>query len=658
MLNRLVNLSWKKTWLIATLLFVIAYLGYNIGNFVTNDLFAFYFQKGLMNFILAGFLLVTYYLWQHDLNHYLLERPRTFRLINNLLLTVFILTMAAIVLAKIISNYFLPDNAELLTNRFLDTASLTLFFTGIGITVINLPKLKVNTLQESTNKNFLGKIKDWLLRHDLLILLLITTLGLVLRSWRLDYYQGSDNFNFLAAKSLVENGSYIYDRTSEMTQMMAMSFRIFGTTLAAARIPSVLFGTLAIPLLYVFCRKIADRKIGLLAAFLLAVSPVAIEKSTQVREYPINLVMLLLYLVLSSIIYKKYVAQKKFIIIFGLFSTFYLGIIFLHSKLFSNSTIMQIPLVVLFFALPFLILYCKHNFPKLVWPSVVLVGFAFLVVFDNIDKTGMFLSNLRYEPYWFKIFFEPMITFPMQWFSFSRIGMPFLLFVFALPLLFKRDQNLFLYPAFILTVLIFVAKFNNFLGYVPTRYLYLIYPFYIGVFAIGLKELYNFRKLYRWPLLFSAFFLVFLLAMVIIPANTLHGVKHDLSLTDPRRPTSLGTGEYYRPVFAMMERHGVSKDSVLVVRGESPFFPTWHFDYPITRYYTTGLKIPYETGDKVYVVDENWGPNELAPAVREFKSGFLLAQSVNLVKKNIYIDDIELKYLDFQDDYYLYKWEY
>jgi dolichyl-phosphate-mannose-protein mannosyltransferase len=52
--------------------------------------------------------------------------------------------------------------------------------------------------------------------------------------------------------------------------LIALSIRIFGDQGFAWRLPSILFGTLAIALLYFLTRKLADKKTALLAAFLLS----------------------------------------------------------------------------------------------------------------------------------------------------------------------------------------------------------------------------------------------------------------------------------------------------------------------------------------------------------------------------------------------------
>ena len=59
----------------------------------------------------------------------------------------------------------------------------------------------------------------------------------------------------------------------------------FGYSEIAARIPSVLFGVLIIFFVYVIGKKLLGRKVGILAAFFLAINPLAIYYSQEARMY-------------------------------------------------------------------------------------------------------------------------------------------------------------------------------------------------------------------------------------------------------------------------------------------------------------------------------------------------------------------------------------
>lgn len=80
----------------------------------------------------------------------------------------------------------------------------------------------------------------------------------------------------------------------------AFSFKIFGVSEFYARLPYVIFGTLAIIFAFLLAKKISDSSGGLLAAFIMAFSQLQLANSTQAKPFIIIEVCLLavLYLIL------------------------------------------------------------------------------------------------------------------------------------------------------------------------------------------------------------------------------------------------------------------------------------------------------------------------------------------------------------------------
>jgi hypothetical protein len=64
-----------------------------------------------------------------------------------------------------------------------------------------------------------------------------------------------------------------------------LTIKVFGTSEFAVRLPSLIAGTLVIPVLYELGRELYDRRTGLLAAAFAAVSPLLIWYSQEVRMY-------------------------------------------------------------------------------------------------------------------------------------------------------------------------------------------------------------------------------------------------------------------------------------------------------------------------------------------------------------------------------------
>ena len=61
--------------------------------------------------------------------------------------------------------------------------------------------------------------------------------------------------------------------------------KIFGYSEVSARFPSVLFGVATIWIVYLLTKKLFSEKVGLLAAFLLAINPLHIYYSQEARMY-------------------------------------------------------------------------------------------------------------------------------------------------------------------------------------------------------------------------------------------------------------------------------------------------------------------------------------------------------------------------------------
>ena len=95
----------------------------------------------------------------------------------------------------------------------------------------------------------------------------------------------------IAAIAFLDNGSpvlpsgVLYSRGILNTSLIALSFKIFGFTEFAARIPSVLFGTLTISLAYLIGSRWGNARIGVIAAVLVAFSVWEIAWSRQARMY-------------------------------------------------------------------------------------------------------------------------------------------------------------------------------------------------------------------------------------------------------------------------------------------------------------------------------------------------------------------------------------
>lgn len=135
------------------------------------------------------------------------------------------------------------------------------------------------------------KLKRLNLNH--IALLLLTIFGFILRIYNLGYQSlwFDEGYTINAARAILNKGfpilpsGFFYYRGLLNTALVALSMSIFGITEFSARLPSVFFGVITIPLIYFFVRKLFDNKTALSTAFLITFSIVEIAWSRQARMY-------------------------------------------------------------------------------------------------------------------------------------------------------------------------------------------------------------------------------------------------------------------------------------------------------------------------------------------------------------------------------------
>jgi hypothetical protein len=120
---------------------------------------------------------------------------------------------------------------------------------------------------------------------------LVVGLALALRLWRLD----AASLWLDESYSLRDAGGIApFNRIRPVYYMFLRAWLLFGTSDAWARLPSAFFGAASVYVLYRLGRQLAGARAALVAALLLAVSPLAIDQSQQVRMYALGTLLGLL----------------------------------------------------------------------------------------------------------------------------------------------------------------------------------------------------------------------------------------------------------------------------------------------------------------------------------------------------------------------------
>lgn len=125
--------------------------------------------------------------------------------------------------------------------------------------------------------------------------------GLLVRLHEIDYrpLNWDEAAGMLSVQGIFERGyphhrlsEHVTDRASHSSELVgypkAAAVLLLGASDVAARLPAALFGTVSILLLYALGRDLFDRRVGLLAALILAFLPAAIAYSQHSR-YPAQL---------------------------------------------------------------------------------------------------------------------------------------------------------------------------------------------------------------------------------------------------------------------------------------------------------------------------------------------------------------------------------
>ncbi|MFX0114273.1 MAG: glycosyltransferase family 39 protein [Candidatus Hodarchaeota archaeon] len=149
----------------------------------------------------------------------------------------------------------------------------------------------------------------WIPPRDRTLLLLIILVGFLMRIWDLGrpsfWYDEVLTLN--RSESLFEDSKGLLLRPPCYYFLAWLSIQFFGASEISLRLPSVLFGTLSIPLVYIFTARIqrsnnvANQPI--LAAALLTIFPLHIAVSREAKEYALLafLVLLVMFLVVEAV---------------------------------------------------------------------------------------------------------------------------------------------------------------------------------------------------------------------------------------------------------------------------------------------------------------------------------------------------------------------
>ncbi len=118
-------------------------------------------------------------------------------------------------------------------------------------------------------------------------------IGLYLRLYDLGEASlwGDEFYHYLSAKYFLSNGTfelpsgYEYTRGWLYSLLVSFSFKLFGISELSARLPSVLWGILILPLIYYCARKSFNEKVAIISTLFISLSPWCVTWSRESRFY-------------------------------------------------------------------------------------------------------------------------------------------------------------------------------------------------------------------------------------------------------------------------------------------------------------------------------------------------------------------------------------
>jgi len=358
-------------------------------------------------------------------------------------------------------------------------------------------------------------------------------------------------------------------------------FLNFGRNSFVLGLPSVLFGLGSVYLLFLIGKKTANKNLGLIAAFLMAISPMHIEFSQQILHYAyfifFTLLSLFFYLDFILSISKKKIKWRSlgFFLLFS-FINFFTNILAL--------LVLLIQFIFILFFIPFnyrVLKEYKKYFLFLIPLLLVVIYMIFffnngyywyLVIMPNLKfntqipiQLGFSLSKqLNITSLRFNL---PFFTAMFAWFGLGngfRLFVYFLLFLIGLwGLIKKRKLTLLSFYLFWIILPFIFIYFVRMEHWFEEKYFIFIIPVYLLIIAEGIVFIGRFFAKNLTQIAFC--FFIFFLALNPIKIRTTYGfpVKEDAHYS-------------WRAVYQSLQKNLQPGDRVFVRRGEG-LFPHFYF---------------------------------------------------------------------------------
>jgi hypothetical protein len=520
---------------------------------------------------------------------------------------------------------------------------------------------------------------------EITIAAFLILLALSLRIASLDYIDADDNYEELSYKNLHQNGTSCYKYSMITTKLSLLLVQNLSFKMPVLRIPAILYSIVTIILIYLMIRKV-NRVPALISIFLFAVSPWSIVLSRVTRDYAFD--CMVASVVLFSIILvitrkpnkdiKAYVSD--ILIYFSIIILIYSLTVFNHRI--QTKIVIVFPVVAILFSL-------FHIFKKTILNQKVFYSFIFIgsIVFISlfiVSHYSRFMSGILFNKIFFDMFFSTTVESPWHWFhNLSIPGLTyfyFLLFLFPLLYVFRHKKILigyflFLYLSFFFALCLFIFKFESHVNYIPTRYVYFLFPVYISLYSFSyyyVVDALSRQKIIKIgvSLIVLIIFLKFLnfgaLVYAVYPKKAFIDQKKGTIFID-----NIGVGRFDMDEVVEHLKNNLywSQDQIYVFGTRyAEFLLLLDYEMDNKRCLQIKSDLFYDVGVNMYVESEYWNQHELKHAIKLHKEGYYVTQDkyikdpseslyLKLPEKDFLLYGSNFKFIKTINNYKIYSWK-
>jgi len=459
---------------------------------------------------------------------------------------------------------------------------------------------------------------------------------------------------------------------------MLWSVQLFGFNFFAIKVPFIIYSFVTLIFLYLVAAMIS-KPLALLAAFLYSISPWAIIQSNITRDYSFDLMIATMVIYFSLALYtKNYETNStRQSIVYGLlFCLPPLMVYFIYSHIRVQTLISGIYIMVIGIAFIYCLICKVSKIPALIkmsyWPLAILP----LIISTYIFQRFPFESGFHQPDYNFiKIFFDPGINSPWQWFYNIHVNSYLIAFLFFLGVVAIRNKGalnsnylLMLFLSFAYGIFIFSFKYESHLDYIPVRYVYFLFAPYVILLANGIINILK-------P--FNGFIKFIIIASLLLCVNyqaITYSINPKLAYEKEGIATlsidNINIGRFHLiEVINYLENElNVTDNSILVFDGRYEEF-ILYMDRPMDkdRYLLRPSNNKrHDIAKNTYVQSIFFGYSELFQAINH-KSGIYVTDDViiydplsmttySLDENSLTINNIELEYINTINGFKIYAW--